>query len=425
MKGTLTTFIFIYIIFSQSICPSIKAQSLDGSLSFWERINRRNQPYGESNTRFLVGTLNKAPLSQDKVTHIIVAGSGLGVDSDQFFQSALLRAKIYRALYPDHQVIIASQPDVVKATQEEVFNRYSVKIVATEKKRFTAFQLHRLMSKFKKIASFDFYGHSSPWALRLGKEKASMYASSQLSSLKDHFIPGAYATLNGCNAGFSLAPNLSSLWQIPVSGALTGTMFERLQADNYWYKKVDRTASEFVSENAVNFETPKHCFSGVCWRLKAQRQNYSSYWGSFNQGGLSFSKFFCRYQNAKESCLSGMAKSVLSSPSINKAELKPSWESYEAKVFDHLCSTAKDPQYFSSCKEGIQKAVESGNYVFKVHPGNALDCDFTGCKASVVCDKDQKGSPVPGTCSLSTKKNNEPKTLVNEYIAYKEAFKTL
>lgn len=420
----------LFLVTSFIVCHSIHAQSLDNSLSFWERVNRRAQPdYNDDgnavNTRFLVGILGSDRPSQTKITHIVVAGSGLGVDSDQFFQSALLRGKIYRELFPHHQVIIASQPDVVKATQEEVFKRYNVRIVATEKKPFTAYQLHRLMSKFKKIASFDFYGHSSPWALRLGQRNASMYASPQLATLKEHFIPGAYATLNGCNAGFELAPALSELWNIPVSGALTGTMFERLQADGQWYKKPDRTSSEAVRENITNFESPKHCYSGVCWRLKAQRYDYASYWGNFSAGGLSFAKTFCRYPNAKESCLKGMAMNLISQPSVNKIETRPSWPAYEAKIFDQLCSTAKDPNYFTNCKEGILAAMARGDNLFNAHPGNSLECNFSGCDARVVCDKDRSGSPIAGTCRLEAPTNNRPQTIVHEYKAYKEAFSLL
>lgn len=408
------------------MAPTIQAQSLDSSLTFWERINRRNQPTATTGKGlFYVGILGKERPSQTKITHIIVAGSGLGVDSDQFFQSALLRAKIYQELYPNHQVIIASQPDVVKVTGKEVFERYNVRIVATENKRFTAYQLHRLMSKFQKIASFDFYGHSSPWSLRLGKKNASMYATSQFKSLRSHFVDGAYATLNGCNGGFELAPALSNLWHIPVSGALTGTMFERLQADGYWYKKPDRTTSETVMENSVNFESPKHCYSGVCWRLKAQRHDYASYWGNFSAGGLSFSKFFCRYPEAKYSCLKGMARALISGPSVNQNELKPSWKAYEAKIFDQLCSTAKDPNYFIQCKEGILKAVERGDFIFQAHPGNALQCNFSGCNAEVLCDKDRSGSPVAGSCTLKAPENKSPQTITKEYLAYKEAFDLL
>ncbi|MCF8060041.1 MAG: hypothetical protein K9K67_12140 [Bacteriovoracaceae bacterium] len=384
-----------------------------------------SEKFTSHKSRFLVGTLNQN-LSPSLATHIIVVGSAMSEDSDQFFQSALLRGKIFQDLYPNHQVVIISQPDVIKATQEEVFGRFGVKIVATEKGQLTAAQLYRVMAKFEQIASFDFYGHASPWSLRLGQKDASMYPSKGYAKLKDRFMKGAYATLNGCNTGFNMAPGLSKLWNIPVSGTLTGALFERLQADDHWYKKPDRTRSEWVTQNRTNFEDARSCSEGVCWRLKAQRNSYASYWGYFKEGGLSFSKFFCNYSDSENSCLEGMAKSLLASPSTNLAKLNPSWEEFEAKVFDQLCSTALEPEYFEKCVEGIKKTISNGERVFQMHPGNALQCDFNGCNARVDCDQSSSSNePKPGSCHLQTVKNSNPTTLVNEYLNYKRAFENL
>jgi hypothetical protein len=377
-------------------------------------------------TSFHVGTITEGELSPTKITHILVPGSAMGDESDQFFQSALLRAKMYKALYPDHQVVIVSQPDVVSASQEEVFERFNVKIVASENDKLTAGQLLKVMSKFKRIASFDFYGHSSPWALRLGKKNASMYASKAFAALKDHFIDGAYATLNGCNGGFTLAPALSKLWEIPVSGALTGSLFERLQADGMWYKKPDRTRSEWVTENFFNFDPAEHCWSGTCWRMKPQRNNYGSYWGSFKEGGLSFYKFFCGSTQGSDSCFKAMAKSIVSFPSMTVPTSTPSWELYEKKVFDHLCSTAKDPNYFPKCVEGIKAAISRGDKVFTAHNGNALKCDFNKCHATVKCKKKRfSGAPRGGSCRLITEPNPRSTVIVEEYLAYKRGFNLL
>lgn len=377
-------------------------------------------------TSYIVGTISEGEITSDKITHILVAGSAMGDESDQFFQSTLLRAKMYQTLYPSHQIIIISQPDVVKASQEEVYERFNVRILEENRDKLTAGNLLKEMRNFNRIASFDFYGHSSPWALRLGKKNASMYASEGFASLKSKFIDGAYATLNGCNGGYTLAPDLSKLWGIPVSGALTGSLFERLQADGMWYKKPDRTRSEWVTENSFNFDPAQNCLAGTCWRMKPQRNNYGSYWGSFKEGGLSFYKFFCDAKAPNATCLKGMAKNILSFPSTMVPKTKPSWEEYEAKVFDFLCSTAQDPNYFTSCVEGIKAAVERGDNVFKAHPGNALKCDFKKCYATVQCKKKRFGNgPRGGTCHLITEKNNRPTTIVDEYLAFKEGFKTL
>lgn len=373
---------------------------------------------------YLVGTLEPQKFSYDRVTHILVPGSAMGDESDQFFQTTLLRAKLYQKLYPNHQVVIISQPDVIKASQEEVFERFNLPIIEKVGDKLTAGQLLSQMLKFKKIASFDFYGHSSPWALRLGKKNASMYASEGFAQLKNRFIEGAYATLNGCNGGFTLAPALSKLWGIPVSGALTGSLFERLQADGKWYKKSDRTRSEWTTENGINFTPAQPCRNGVCWRMKPQRYNYGSYWGNFREGGLSFYKFFCNYNDTNNSCYKGLAKSMLSFQAVAPVSTKPSWETYEAKVFDYLCSTNKDPDYFESCVEGIKAAVARGDNVFQAHPGNAIHCDFKKCHAKVVCQQKRffGSGPKPGTCRLDTKRNTRPTTLVREYLAYKKAF---
>ncbi len=379
---------------------------------------------GESKKQrfFYVGSLTPLPMDKDKPTHILVAGSAMDVDSDQFFQSALLKAKIYQSLYPGHQIILVSQLDVIKASGSEVFGRYGVKVVATEQGQLVQKQLYRLMSKFNKIASFDFYGHSSPWGLRLGHTKASMYPVSAWKNLRDKFMPNAYASLNGCNTGFIIAPKLSELWNIPVNGNLTGSVFERIQADQHWYKKIDRSSSEYVSENRVNFSEAKHCYQGVCWRMKAQRHNYSSYWGNFKDGGLSFPKTFCNFEN-KSKCLSAMRISLLTHPSVNLNTLNPSRKEYEDKVFDILCSTHKDPSYFNECREGILKAVASGEHKFKMHPGNALHCDLKSCHAEVKCKTGNTSDGFrPGSCYIKTKVNDNPTTLVREYLLYMEAF---
>ncbi len=374
---------------------------------------------------FYVGSLSPLPMDKDKPTHIVVAGSAMDVDSDQFFQSALLKAKIYRELYPSHQVILVSEPDVIKTSGSEVFNRFNVKVVATESGQLIQKQLYRLMDKFNQIASFDFYGHSSPWGLRLGFSKASLYPVSAWGNLKAKFMPTAYANLNGCNTGFIIAPELSKLWGIPVSGNLTGSVFEGLQADDYWYKKIDRTSSERVSENRVNFEESKHCYEGVCWRMKAQRHNYSSYWGNFKDGGLSFPKFFCDFED-RSKCLKAMAISLITHPSVNLNKLKPSYEEYEAKVMDILCSTHSDGSYFDKCRDGILRAVSSGDLKFQMHPGNALNCNLKSCDVEVKCQSGNTNDGFkPGSCYLKTTPNQNPTTLVREFLLYKEAYSLL
>jgi hypothetical protein len=335
---------------------------------------------------------------------------------------------MYQKLYPSHQVIVLSQPEVIQADNREVYERFNVLIVEEKDGKLTGSTFIKELDKFSRIESIDFYGHSSPWGIKLGKKDAAMGTDSYVAKLKDNFVEGAYATMNGCNGGFNIAPGLSKHWNIPVSGALTGSLFERLQIDGKWYKKSDRTDGKWAKENDFTFNDPIHCYKGGCWRMKPQRNNYSSYWGHFKEGGLSFYKFFCNYDGKKENCEKAMAKSLLSFPTAQKVTTTPSRDAFQARVFDYLCSTAKDPRYFENCKSGILKAVAKGDLIFKAHPGNALDCGFKKCEAKVVCGSKSRffgGGIKAGTCRLNTSQNKKPTTITKEYLSFMKGFDAL
>ncbi len=400
---------------------------MDQNMKSIEEAKNQTKAFGERT--YILGTLSPTPvIDYAKNTHIVIAGSAVDKESDQFFQSAYLRAKMNEKLYPNHQIIILSQPEVIKASNVEVYERFNVTIVEEKEGKLTGGTLVNELNKFERIESIDFYGHSSPWAIKLGKKDAAMGTDSYVAKLKDNFVPGAFATMNGCNGGFNIAPKLSKQWNIPVSGALTGSLFERLQIDGKWYKKADRTDGKWAKENDFNFMDPIHCYDGGCWRMKPQRNNYSSYWGHFKEGGLSFYKFFCNYESKDGACEKAMAKSLLSFPAAQKVTKAPSRKVFEEVVFDYLCSTAKDPSYFESCKEGILKAVERGDLVYKAHPGNALKCDFKSCNATVVCKSKSRffgGGLKAGTCRLNTQTNSKPQTITKEYLSFMKGYDLL
>jgi hypothetical protein len=377
--------------------------------------------------QYRMTSLGHSRLSPNVVTHILVAGTSMNKDSDQFFQSTLLRAYKYRELYPDHQVILISSPEVRGAKDAEVFEKFNLPVLKKVKSTFTMTKLVNEMKFFKKIASFDFYGHSSPWALKLGKKNAALEPKAQAWKLKElvpNFTKNAYATLNGCNGGFKIAPNLSQVWKIPVSGTLTSTKFEKLQLDGLWYKKSDRTSGQKAQENTVSYDEPMDCSKGVCWRLKSSRRNYSSHWGSFDGGGLSFPKFFCHFDNSDSRCEKAMALNIISFPSVISIKENSPRAEYQKVVFDYLCSTAKNPNYFLKCKNGILNAINIGTEKFQIHPGNALHCNFKKCNASIKCKHRRVfgSGPRAGTCKVITKRNTNPTTLVREYKALMKGY---
>jgi hypothetical protein len=55
-----------------------------------------------------------------------------------------------------------------------------------------------------------------------------------------------------------------------------------------------------------------------------------------------------------------------------------------------------------------------------------IECNFKSCEAAIECDKFMMtGIPKPGTCELKNLAITPATTLIREYVAYLEGFKTL
>lgn len=380
-----------------------------------------------SRGEYRIGLFRDSQFDPEKITHIIVVGSAVKEDSDQFFQSGLSRAFRYKELWPERQVVIMSSPDVLGQSDAEVFLKYKVPVIKQVNKKFTAPLLLSEIAEFRQIASLDFFGHSSPWAMKIGKSNAAFDTTAHTQALMDlrkHFIPNAYVTLNGCNTGFYLAPALSKALALPVSGSLTSSMFERIESDGFWYKEEDWKDRGFLTSNKVSFTKDLSCSLGVCTRMKAARSNYSSYWGTFKEGGLSFDKFFCNYEdNGNGSCEKGMALSLMGFPSLNAIGKSPSRSDFKKVVFDWLCSTGKSQSYFRRCVNGIEDAVSRGDLEYQSHPTNELRCDFKSCQVEVACKFGTfDNTPIEGSCKLRTFNNPNPTNVASEYLSLMKGY---
>ncbi|MDO9183829.1 MAG: hypothetical protein Q7U04_15550 [Bacteriovorax sp.] len=370
-------------------------------------------------------------LNPNKITHIVIIGSALKEDSDQFFQSGISRAQRYYEQWPDHQIIFMSSPDVKGISDDQIFDKYKIKVSKIVSTKFTAPLLLNEIAEFNSIASLDFYGHASPWAMIIGKSGAAFDPSAhylELEKIRYNFLPNAYATLNGCNTGFYLAPDLSRGLGIPVSGSLTSSMFERIESDGSWYKEDDWNQRGYVLNNKFSYTSGLSCSKGFCTRMKPSRENYSSFWGTFSEGGLSFDKFFCNYENNSDgNCERAMALSLLGFPSVHPIDINSSREEYKQVVYDWLCSTGKSKSYFKKCVRGIQDALDNGDLIYQSHPTNELNCDFNSCHAKVICKykAPAKGSdegPMPGSCNIDTIPNTAPKNIAREYLSFMRGF---
>lgn len=379
---------------------------------------------------YRLGLLSNNTFNAELPTHIVIAGSAVKEDSNQFFQSALSRALRIKEVYPNDQIIIMSSPEVVNKNDDEVFADFHVNVIKTVEKTFTQERMIAELSEFKKIKSLNFYGHSSPWAFKLGKKDAAFDPSSvtkQLKAIKSNFLPDAYITINSCNSGFEIAPELSQILEIPVAGTLTSGLFERIEADGKWYKESDYTKENYVTNNQISFGQDYECTStGACVRMKPSRYNYSSYWGYFTEGGLSFSKFFCVFNNANSQCEKAMALSLVTLPSVKPINLNSKIDDFKEVAFDWLCQTSTNKNYFENCKSGIIAAVTRGDLIFKSHTSSELVCDFKSCNAKVVCkDKILGSGPRKGSCHLETTATDTPTNVAREYLAFLKGFELI
>ncbi len=385
-------------------------------------------PQDFPSTEYRVGLFQDLVLDTTKITHIIVVGSAVKEDSDQFFQSGIARAYRYKELYPDHQVVIMSSPDVYNTDDWQVFENYNITVAKRVLEKFTGQNLINEMMLFDQIASFDFFGHSSPWAMKIGDMNAAFSPGDyegKLIQMRSHFLPNAYVTLNACNTGFLIAPELSSILRLPVSGALTSSVFERIESDGLWYKEDDWTKGNYVEINKFSYTETLACKLGLCNRMKPSRTNYNSVWGSFTEGGLSFNKFFCKFNNSDGRCERGMANSLLAFPSVMPITIDSDMDAFRAVAFDWLCSTSRDKSYFTNCVNGINDAITRMDLVYQAHPGNELMCDFKTCNAKVLCTMDPVNGPKLGTCHLKTPVNPEPTNVAREMLSLMKGFEDL
>ncbi len=373
---------------------------------------------------YIVGTMTGKMVDYDKPTHILVAGSAKKHESNQFFQSAVARGFKYMELYPDHQVVIISSPEVKDRKNAEVFRRFNVHILKEVKKvKLSGYRLVEEMRTFTHIASFDYYGHSSPWALILGKRHTTLgEGTSNLSKLRSHFMPLAAASLNGCNGGIELAPMLSKAWHIPVSGALTGSLFEGLHSDGLWYNEFVSKDAPRVRTNSVSYQHSKDCSLGTCWRMKPAASSYSGYWGVLGYG-LGFYKFFCNYDEAKN-CAKAAAKSLLSFPSIVNVNKGSSVEDFKQVLYDYLCPTGLGKNHFYDCIDAINTALATGDHTYTPFKGPGIPCSMRKCDAHLVCKSNRSG-PKPGTCKLVLDSKRPMTTFIDEFIMLLNGFKAL
>ncbi len=378
----------------------------------------------EDELRAVLGT---ASLDPSKPARILLVGDSAKL-GDAPLQSALARGRRYREEYPNDQVVVY-MPDADTSAKAA---RYGLTPVSADYTKMRGTAIVESMRHFSAIVSIDFYGHSSPFGISLDHSKGdtNIKASTpNVAELASRFARdrNPYATFNGCNAGIVAASELSALWRVPISGAYTGSNFERLHRDGHWYADLEgqTPSKEFVTTNAASYRTPVPCGDGACYRLRPTNYPYSGYWGKFGRG-LGHYKFFCNFED-EAACAKGMAHSLIAFPSVKPISFSSSREDFQSVLLDYLCPATASASTFETCAREIQAAAESGKgYTPYANPTKVVECSMKSCDAEILCRKDASGASMPGTCTVKAPPAaTESRTTPEEYKWFLRGFDLL
>ncbi len=385
------------------------------------------QSLAASAVSFVTGSFT--PVQKETETHILVVGYSNG-QSDQFLQSAVSRAKRYRALYPERNVVFIASPELNNLSDRDALEKFGIQVLISEENSLSSETLKKQLAPFSRIASLDFYSHSGPNALFLSSDggKISTESSQEiLASISSQFTQQAYVTLNGCNAGLFLAPLLTQVWNVPVSGAAEGTNFQQLHNNNLWYFN---DAGKFpdggwAQTNNISYSTPIACKDGGCYRMKPEGSPYEFKGGNSQQLGLGFYKFFCSKNISQESCEARMALSLVSQPSVVALNEESNEDHFRSVLLDFMCPNEINPEVRNNCVTNTLSASKNGINNYSPFQGQSLQCNFQKCEFNFSCKAEQKDKSDVSKCAIGTTNTSIATTYMAEYNSYIRGFQAL
>ena len=367
----------------------------------------------------LVATFDKiGKIDLAKTSHILLVGDSSHLGELPLY-AATTRARRYAQLYPNDQIVLFVTKDVRQSTVAQTGSKvvtqepFGNSIALADLSRLTGAKLIAAMDRFPRIASIDFFGHSSPFGALLEAEGTDRVLAASMptniSVLKDNFARDAvpYVTLNGCNGAAHVAPELSKLWEVPVSAALTGSNFQELMSDGRWYFNDEGFSppdTRKVAKNDKSFgptSTPS-CSAGACVRMKPQDSPYRGVWANPNTGfqyALGYYKFFCDYADPQSTCAKGMAASLYAFASTKPIDKRASDADLKEVLADFFCNGSKDPTWFDTCRTGLFAAAAAGTPFSPMKSANdySHECDFKTCQQKLRCTE-VNGVPQKKTC---------------------------
>lgn len=383
----------------------------------------------EASEDALVATFDQVgKIDLTKRTRILLVGDSSHLGELPLW-SATTRARRYTQLYPNDQIVLfvtkdVTAPDLTRTGSTLVSQEPFGNVALADLKRLSAPKLVAAMDRFARIASIDFFGHSSPFGSLLEADGAGRSLGAtmpvNMGVLKDNFVRDAnpYITLNGCNGGGEVAPELSKILEVPVSGALTGSNFQVLMSDGRWYFNdpgFSPPGTTPMTKNDRSFgpDVQPACSKGACVRMKPQDSPYRGVWANPQTGfqyGLGFYKFFCDFAD-DVACSKGMAQSLYAFASTKPIDATSSDDDVKEVLADFFCSGSKDAGWFDTCKTNLFAAAASGAPFSPMRSANdwSHECSFTGCEQKLRC-KVVDGAPQKRTCAWvsPTCRDNQP-----------------
>ncbi len=363
----------------------------------------------------LVATFDRTGrIDLTKRSHILLVGDSDDLGELPLF-AATTKARRIAQLFPNDQIVLFVTKDVRDASVTRTgstivtTNPFGSRVALSDLRRLSATKLITALDRFQKIGSLEFFGHSSPFgALTEAEGEDRVLAPTNLAVLTDNFDRTAnpYVALNGCNGAASVAPQLSKMWRLPVSGALTASNFQVLMSDGKWYTNEDVWTPPGLTRATTNAKSYANglapaCSTGACVRMKPQDAPYYGVWANPDTGfqyGLGHYKFFCDYPE-DGSCAKGMARSLYTFPSTKAIDATSSEADFKDVLADFICNTNKDPAWFDGCKSRLFAAAASGTGLSTMRYGNEYghECDFAKCEQKLRC-KEVNGVPQKKSC---------------------------
>lgn len=441
--------------------------------------------------RFIVADYAGKGIAPNKNTHVIVAARGTDMGL-QFHMSAAAHARKIMDVNPNDQVVLVSvmeptmsEQEAAKYSQEGVNAEgedYNRLLVHRQLKRhkaasieellqrwgFTQFENHdvdletktlvALVERFSRVASLNVYAHSTTfYGLIMDGPFNRIDPHEDMSSLRDNFIPGAYAWFHGCNTGQKIVRTLSESWGIPIAGSYTSTAFQELYFDNtpeqvnfyHGYPgnppktlREGKMVERRIGVNRLSFKKSHTCEKVPCVRMMPDNGGYFGYWGSYREGGLGFYRFSCSSKSVpnKDVCFSTMARAMINQISHVYTDMDTNLETFKKAVANHLCPAGERKVQagykYEKCAADLEASLTNPNITVDTFWGKSLNCGWDGnCNFSYKC-MESAITPIfgsqyrllkPGSCSIVNKKDpNAPnRTMVDEYAKYVKGFEIL